>query len=144
VVYLDTSALVPLFVPESTSAALLDWYESIRADARVVSAFWCVTELASALGLKRRTGQITGEQAIAAWHRFSRFAEVDLQLMALQPEHFNDAAELILHPHADLRAGDALHLACARQAGAKSIATLDAAMARNAQRLGIKPVALAS
>ena len=39
-----------------------------------------------------------------------------------------------------LRAGDALHLACAELAGAKGLATLDAVMARNAQRLKIKAV----
>jgi predicted nucleic acid-binding protein len=42
-----------------------------------------------------------------------------------------------------LRAGDALHLACAELAGVKGIATLDAVMARNAVRLKIKPVAFA-
>jgi predicted nucleic acid-binding protein len=41
-----------------------------------------------------------------------------------------------------LRAGDALHLACAETAGAKHMATLDEALSRNAQRLKIKPVAL--
>jgi len=43
-----------------------------------------------------------------------------------------------------LRAGDALHLACAEAAGAKHIATLDDVLARNAQRLKIKPVLLRS
>ncbi len=42
------------------------------------------------------------------------------------------------------RAGDALHLACAEAAGAKHMATLDDVLARNAQRLKIKPVALRS
>ena len=42
-----------------------------------------------------------------------------------------------------LRAGDALHLACAERAGAKGVATLDEVMARNARRLKLKPVAFA-
>ena len=43
-------------------------------------------------------------------------------------------------PQTGLPAGDALHLVCAEQAGAKSIATPDAALGRNAQCLKIKPV----
>ena len=41
-----------------------------------------------------------------------------------------------------LRAGDALHLACAAAAGAKHMATLDDVLSRNAQRIKMKLVAL--
>ena len=41
-----------------------------------------------------------------------------------------------------LRAGDALHLACAEAAGAKRMATLDDVLSRNAKRLKIKLVVL--
>ena len=54
------------------------------------------------------------------------------------------AAELVLDAASALRAGDALHLACAEAAGAKHIATLADVLSRNAQRLKIKPVALRS
>ena len=54
------------------------------------------------------------------------------------------AAELVLDAASALRAGDALHLACAEAAGAKHMATLDDVLARNAQRLKIKLVALRS
>ena len=50
------------------------------------------------------------------------------------------AAALALDESTGLPAGDALHLVCAEQAGAKSIATPDAALGRNAQWLKIKPV----
>jgi predicted nucleic acid-binding protein len=43
-----------------------------------------------------------------------------------------------------LRAGDALHLACAEAAGANQMATLDDVLSRNALRLKIKPVVLRS
>ena len=39
-----------------------------------------------------------------------------------------------------LRAGDALHLACAEAAGARHIASLDNLLSRHAQRLKIKPL----
>ena len=43
---------------------------------------------------------------------------------------------------AGLRAGDALHLACAIQANAQGIVTLDTVLAKNAKRLKLKPVAI--
>ena len=49
---------------------------------------------------------------------------------------------MTLDAESGLRAGDVLHLACAVQAGATSIATLDEVLGRNARRLKIKPVAL--
>jgi predicted nucleic acid-binding protein len=41
---------------------------------------------------------------------------------------------------AGLRAGDALHLACAMQAKAAGMVTLDAVLAKNAKRHKLKPV----
>lgn len=140
-VYVDTSALVALVVNESHSAAVARWYAGSRAE--LVSAAWCVTEFASALGLKQRSRQLDAEQALQAWERFGRLVANDLKLLPVAPANFHRAAVLVLDAGSALRAGDALHLACAEQAGARSIATLDAVMARNAQRLKIKPVAWA-
>ena len=66
----------------------------------------------------------------------------DLRLLPVETAHFHRAAELVLDAASALRAGDALHLACAEAAVAKHMATLDDVMARNAQRLKISPVAL--
>jgi predicted nucleic acid-binding protein len=140
-IYVDTSALVALIVNEPHSAAVASWYA--RARGELVSAVWCVTEFASALGIKQRTGQIDKAQAESAWDRFGRLVANDLRLLPLDPTHFHRAAALTLDAGTSLRAGDALHLACADQAGAKSIATLDDVLGRNAQRLKIKPLAFA-
>jgi predicted nucleic acid-binding protein len=43
---------------------------------------------------------------------------------------------------AALRAGDALHLACAIAARATGLITLDSVMAKNAKRLKLKPLTL--
>lgn len=101
---------------------------------------WCVTEFASAMGIKRRTGQIDLQQAETAWLNFSRLAASDLQLLPLEAEDFHLAATLTLDAVSSLRAGDALHLACATRAAAKTIATLDDVMARNALRRKIRLV----
>ena len=137
-VYVDTSVLVALIVREPHSAAVARWYGRTRAD--LVSATWCVTEFASALGIKRRTGQLDAMQAQDAWRRFGLLTVNDLAVLPLAAAIFHRAAALALDAPTALRAGDALHLACAEQAGAKSMATLDAVLGRNSQRLKIKPV----
>ena len=130
-----------LFAHESRSTAVARWYAGTKAE--LTSANWCVTEFASALGIKQRTGQMSNEQARLAWAQFGRMVANDLILLPLAPADFHLAATLTLDSASALRAGDALHLACAMQAGAKSIATLDEVLGRNAQRLKIKPVVFA-
>ena len=139
-VYVDTSVLVPLFLNKPSSVAVASWYE--RETSKLVAAAWCVPEFASALGIKQRTGAIDEQQAQGAWRRFERMAAADLRLLPVEPAHFHRAAELVLDAASALRAGDALHLACAETAGARHMATLDDVLSRNALRLGIKPIAL--
>ena len=141
VLYVDTSVLVALIVPEPGSAAVARWYAG--ATGELASAVWCVTEFASALGIKQRTGQLNATQAQQAWQRFEQLTAHDLTLLPVTPRHFHRAALLTLDATTALRAGDALHLACAEQAGAGGMVTLDAVLARHAQRLKILPVDLA-
>lgn len=139
-IYVDTSAIVALIVKEPGSPAVSAWYLATRSD--LVSAAWCVTEFGSALGLKRRTAQLDAEQARAAWERFERLVANDLRLLPIEPADFRRAALLTLDAASGIRAGDALHLACAERSGAKALATLDRVMAGNASRVRLKPILL--
>lgn len=138
ITYVDTSALVALIVNEPHSAAVGAWYA--RTDAELVTATWCVPEFASALAMKQRTGHLSAAQAGQAWERFERLTASDLVLLPVAQGDFRRAAELTLDAASGLRAGDALHLACATAAGCKAIATLDAGQARSARKLKIKPL----
>jgi uncharacterized protein len=135
-VYVDTSVLVALCVNEPKSAAVARWYAACTDE--LTAAVWCVTEFASALGIKQRTAQITGDQAAAAWQAFERLCASDLQLLPVDPATFHRAAVLTLDATTGLRAGDALHLAAALEAKAKSMATLDDVLSRNAKKMKIK------
>lgn len=137
-VYVDTSVLVPLFLNEPHSVAVANWYA--REKGELAAAAWCVTEFASALGIKQRTGAVDAQQAQDAWARFERLVAADLRLIPVAPADFHRAAKLVLDASSALRAGDALHLACAEAAGARHMATLDDVLSRNAQRLKIKPI----
>lgn len=139
-VYVDTSVLVALCLNEPKSADVTRWYSACTDE--LVSAIWCVTEFASALGIKQRTRQITKAEGQAAWQQFERLCANDLQLAPMEPGAFHRAALLTLDATTGLRAGDALHLAAALDAKAKSMATLDEVLAKNAKRLKMKLVAI--
>lgn len=135
VCYVDTSALVALCVKEPKSDAVSRWYAN--CDDELISSVWCVTEFASALGIKQRTGQITADEANAAWLRFERLCANDLQLLPAEPITFHKAALMTLDAATGLRAGDALHLAAAIESKAERMLTLDAVFARNARNMKI-------
>ena len=135
-VYVDTSVLVALHLNESGSAKVSRWYSTCTDD--LISAAWCVTEFASALSIKQRTGQIHKAQAEDVWQRFERQCANDLRLLHVSPAAFHHAATLIHEPLHGLRAGDGLHLAVAMEAGVAAVATLDENFAKNARRLKFK------
>lgn len=139
-IYVDTSVLVALFTNESASAAVSRWYGDCPED--LASATWCVTEFASALNIKMRTGQIDEKAARTAWEQFERLCASDLQLFPVEPSTFHRAARLALDPASGLRAGDSLHLAVALDSKAKSMVTLDSVLARNSSTMGLTMVDL--
>jgi predicted nucleic acid-binding protein len=138
VCYVDTSVLVALCVNEPNSEDVSRWYAKCKD--KLVSSAWCVTEFASALGIKQRTGQITTEEAQIAWRNFQCLCANDLTLLSPDADIFHKAAFLTLDAATGLRAGDALHLTSALQASAKRMATLDDVFVRNAKQRKIAVV----
>lgn len=137
-VYLDTSAAVPLFVAEPSSDLVDNWLGA--CDVPVVSSDWIVTEFASALSIKERSGTLSARDAKAAWRSFETFCRSGLRLAPVSRRAFEGAAKMVRQSAHGLRSSDALHLAAALEIGAKTIATLDATMAGNAKRLKLKTV----
>ena len=135
-IYLDTSVLVAVIAHESTAAAIVNWMA--RENQALISGDWCVTEVASAIALKKRTRQITATQANAAWDIFSEFCDTTLRLMPIDRSVFNAAATLVRESEIGLRAGDALHLALALSLQSSALATLDNQLAASAELLGLK------
>lgn len=140
-VYVDTSVVVPLLTMEPSSESVTEWFASLQE--MPVSSDWLLTEFASAISIKVRTGQLSGVAAKAVHKEFQLLASSGLRLVPVSRTAFKAAADLAqAHIHG-LRAGDALHLAVAQETGAKTIATLDGMMAKNAKRLKITPVKFA-
>ena len=106
--YVDTSVLVALCTNEAKPADVVKWYSACTGE--LVSAAWCVTEFASAMGLEQRTGQLTQVQAQEAWLHLERLCPNDQQWLSIETMTFHKAALLPMEAHADFLPGDDLHL----------------------------------
>ena len=137
-IYLDTSALVPLFIRERKSEAVIGWLES--SGERLAISEWCLVEFASAAAIKIRTGQAVANLAKQAMARVHEFARRHCVIAVPGREEFRRAAELAGDDTSKLRAGDALHLAIAASLNAQGILCLDDTMIESAKSLGMKVV----
>lgn len=136
ILYLDTSALVKLFLDEQHSDLVRHWAEE---SALVVVSELTWTETCAALALKRRTGQITAAQIDVTlaelnkdWPRYQR--------MGTDAALFTEAGTLALR--LDLRAYDSVQLASAWRAFGATGASLqfcsfDRCLNAAAQALGL-------
>ena len=137
-IYVDTSALVPVFIREPKSEAIIDWLES--SDERLAISEWSLVEFASAAAIKVRTGQAAANLAKQAGLRVREFARKHCTVAVPGREEFRRAAELAGEGTLNLRAGDALHLAIAASVNAQGILCLDEAMIKSAKAIGMKVV----
>jgi predicted nucleic acid-binding protein len=139
-IYIDTSALVPAFIREPKSDAILSWLEN--SGERLVVSEWAITEFSSAVAIKMRTGEIDPGIAKQARTRVLRFAQEHCSIAVPQRAEFRRAAQLASDPDLKLRAGDALHLAIAEASKARGILCLGETMAFGAREIGLEVVSL--
>jgi len=139
-IYIDTSALVPVFIREPKSEAVLAWLET-SGEALVVSE-WSITEFSSAAAIKVRTGEIAAAMAKQARARFLAFAQDHCSIAVPQRAEFRRAAELAGDMNLKLRAGDALHLAIAQASKVQGILCLDETMSAGAKKIGLDVISV--
>jgi predicted nucleic acid-binding protein len=137
-IYIDTSALVPAFIREPKSEAVLAWIET-AGDGLLVSE-WAITEFSSAAAIKVRTGEIAAAMAKQARARLLGFAQDHCSIAVPQRAEFRRAADLAGDANLKLRAGDALHLAIAEASKVQGILCLDEAMGGVARKIGLNVV----
>jgi predicted nucleic acid-binding protein len=134
VIYIDTSVLGAIFFREASAAASLARLENCSKQRLRISA-WSLTELSSVAAIKQRMGHIDATARQYAMATFQRFAADNLHLAEVNPADFRTAASII-EDSANLRSGDALHLAIAKRLGA-ALLTLDKGQAEAAAGAGV-------
>lgn len=133
--YIDASATVAAVTEEVQSERMWAWLDRQPAGQMFVSD-WTHTEVASALSIKLRTGQLTIDERATALATWQQWQTANLHTLAVTPEHFRKAALFATQHDLSVRAGDALHLAIAAATGF-TLVTFDATMAKAAPLLGI-------
>lgn len=139
-VYCDTSLLVAAIAPEAATGRVHKWLERQDAGSLLISD-WTTTEFASALAIKRRSGDLNQEQYAEAHATWTSLRNSSLVILPLMKAHFVMAAIYLDRINLGLRAGDALHLAVAAAEGC-AFATLDRLQDRAAIELGIPRIKL--
>lgn len=140
--YVDTSALVKLYLTEPRSEACRK-----AADGRqLFTSALALAEFQSTLLRHEREGRLASHESELVWWRFRE--DVDEGRLYLSPLNdlvVHEATDVMwqLHPEVPLRTLDALHLATCKQGlafDADGLLTTDSRMADAARRLEIQLV----
>ncbi|MBK8908103.1 MAG: type II toxin-antitoxin system VapC family toxin [Rhodospirillales bacterium] len=135
--YFDTSFLVPLILPEATSEPIAEFFQDAQARGMAVS-HWTRVEFSSLLAREVRMGGLSAEAAREANARFESMVEESFAVIPPNGSDFDLAKEYLGRYETGLRAGDALHLAIAKNHGAEAMLSLDKALLRAGQLLGVQ------
>jgi len=134
--YLDTSFLMPLFVPEATSRPISEYLKSTD-DGTLATGHWTRVEFCSVLARHRRMNLLTGQQSDDAEAMFERMLSRLFIVLPTEVADYEAAMGLLRTRSTSLRAADALHLAIARNHRAAAILTLDKTLIKEGRRLGL-------
>ncbi len=135
--YLDTSVLVPLFVPEDASQTIRNWFDK-QSQAELTISEWTCTEFMSAIGIKVRTGDLDQAQGAAVIQLFRQIAEDSFIILVPTKADFLLASEYLAQFGLGLRAGDALHVALARNHDVRLFYTRDRRQVGGANKLNVR------
>ena len=135
-IYLDTSFLAPFYIQEATSTSVETVLLNLPSQTLAISD-WTIVEFASLLSRRVRINELTPELMTAVMGSFQEDAAQSYTVFTVTTADFMLAAELIQQWSTGLRAGDALHLAIARNRGVENLLSLDRGLLDAAQQFSI-------
>ncbi len=133
-IYWDTSALVPYYLPEPLS----DRVQALLRESEPAISWLVELEFFSMLSRRVRTGELDRRHAERVKSLFLSHVEDGLYLLLpLKATHFRMARDWNGQFDLSLRAPDALHIAVVFKQGLPLI-TADKVLARSAEALGVE------
>lgn len=135
-VYLDTSIIAPLVLPEAASERIESLVRRIPVGDLAVS-HWTRVEFAGLVARRVRMKELARAQASRAMSTFEDLLDVSFHVISPDVPDFDLAVRLLERHDTGLRSGDALHLAIAQNHAAGRFYTLDAKLAKAAGALNI-------
>ncbi len=138
-IYVDSSALAKLYVPEAESDRLDAFLRGARA---LMVSELALTEVLSAVARRRREGGLSAEQAFEIRDAlFADAASGSFDRLDLTPLIHREAERLLLGTDSlSLRTLDALHIALALSGAATHIVTFDVRMRAAATHAGLNVI----
>ncbi len=134
-IYLDTSVIVPFYLPEALSIAV---QELLAIEEQPALSQLVEVELFSALSRRVRMGEISQEQARQIIEQFQiHLNDGFYTRIALEPVHYQQAMQWLGRFDTALRTLDALHLAIAASNN-RRLVTADATLANAANILAVE------
>ena len=134
--YMDTSYLVPYYLPEANSEMVEKKLLRLPVGSLVISPL-VRAEFASLLSRKCRAKEMGEADARRTMTAFNRHMEAgSLRMVSILTRDFQQATEWIMAMKHALRAPDALHLAVAARQDA-TFWTLDRGLAKAAKWIGL-------
>lgn len=134
-IYLDTSVLVPLFLPEPRSRDA----EQALLQQEIVISDLAVAEFSSAIAMAVRIGRIAEDAGRTVLSSFDAWAKSHAFVAETSGQDYANATALIRRFHLALRTPDALHIAIATRLDAP-LFTFDVKMTAAAASLGVRLV----
>ncbi|MGB8151732.1 MAG: type II toxin-antitoxin system VapC family toxin [Candidatus Cybelea sp.] len=122
--YLDTSFLAPLVLPESTSDRIAAFVRRLPVEELTVS-HWTRVEFFSLIARDVRMSVLDAATGARADARFEAMVDASFAVLLPNAEDFGLAKRYLGKFNTGLRAGDALHLAIAGNRQAAAIYSLD-------------------
>lgn len=134
--YFDTSFLVPLIIPEATSDKITAFVRGLSAEEFSVS-HWTRVEFSSLIAREVRMGGLDVQSAARADARFEAMLDESFSVFLPDIDDFRVAKRYLGQFETGLRAGDALHLAIAKNHYAAVIYSLDETLLKAGEILGL-------
>ncbi len=134
--YFDTSFLAPLILQEATSAKI-ERFMIGRPAGELAVSHWARLEFSSLLAREVRMGGLDGQAARDADALFEAVVRESFVVLLPNAGDFDLAKEYLGNHETGLRAGDALHLAIAKNHRAEAIYSLDKTLLKAGKLFGV-------